>query len=216
MAAAENRIDVLNHLYRLRQNRACMVDNPEQYKLVHLVLLDILFAPQTNFICDDKMETVVRKFTQKSTLRAQMDYLDRTQWYDSAAKSVARQNNPSHENFPEKNRFSHIVPGRQLLKVSHSKNVQFISDELHMVHLTPFPPFDYNPSYINAVIVKGFKDLNKYVATQQPLPNTVADFWRMVVQIEANTIVSLNEVSLKDTVSSGCTLILSSPSKLPF
>lgn len=112
MAAAENQIDVLKHLHHLRQQRANMVDNPEQYKLVHLVLLDMLFAPEASIPCDDNMEMAIKRLTKKSTLKEHMIYLNETMWCDSAAKAVAQRKSALHgDHFPDKNRFPDIIPG---------------------------------------------------------------------------------------------------------
>lgn len=73
------------------------------------------------------------------------------------------------------------------------------ADELSAVHLTAIPSSNHS-SYINAVIVEGFKNLNKYIVTQQPLPNTVIDFWRMVIETEVKVIISLNDINLEDKV----------------
>lgn len=122
MAAAENRIDVLNQLHHLRQQRANMVDNPEQYKLVHLVLLDMLFAPETSIPCNNEMEAAIKRFTKKSTLKAHMRYLNETLWCDNAAKTVARRKSALHDDrFLDKNRFPDIVPGTKLFKRVNSQ-----------------------------------------------------------------------------------------------
>ncbi|XP_014258567.1 uncharacterized protein LOC106672013 isoform X2 [Cimex lectularius] len=43
--------------------------------------------------------------------------------------------------------------------------------------------------YINANFIKGASGSPAYIASQGPLPNTVNDFWRMVVQCEVQVIV---------------------------
>lgn len=43
--------------------------------------------------------------------------------------------------------------------------------------------------YINANFIKGASGSNAYIASQGPLPHTVNDFWRMVVESEVQVIV---------------------------
>lgn len=55
--------------------------------------------------------------------------------------------------------------------------------------------------YINAAVVPGFPPSQQsYIATQHPLPHTVADFWRMVLFVRPIAIVMLNGMpSAEDT-----------------
>lgn len=47
-------------------------------------------------------------------------------------------------------------------------------------------------SYVNASLVKGI-GARKYIATQGPMENTAADFWRMVAEQQCNTIAMLGD-----------------------
>jgi tyrosine-protein phosphatase non-receptor type 4 len=52
---------------------------------------------------------------------------------------------------------------------------------------------DYiNANYVNMEIPNG--TINRYIATQGPLSNTVKDFWRMVQQESSHLIVMLTTV----------------------
>ncbi len=49
--------------------------------------------------------------------------------------------------------------------------------------------------YINASYVHGYVHANAFIATQAPLPNTFADFWRMIWETNSRTVVMVsNEV----------------------
>lgn len=111
MVAKEKRVDVLYHLYKLREQRPNMVDNAEQYKLVHLLLLECLFAPNTTLKCDSTIKTKVEEIISSGGIRKQMQYLESTAWYDDAMKMSFEDDDENMPNYPEKNRFQDIVPG---------------------------------------------------------------------------------------------------------
>lgn len=70
----------------------------------------------------------------------------------------------------------------------------------YRILLSRYPPLDQKSSYINAIQVDGFRAPAKYIVTQQPMPNTLGDFWRMVVEHRSSLIISLNDIDLKNKV----------------
>lgn len=69
------------------------------------------------------------------------------------------------------------------------------------IFISRYPNDDESASYINAVQVDGFRNPNRFIVTQQPLPNTIIDFWRLIHEKDITVIVSLNEIDLKNKVS---------------
>ncbi|KAM8980513.1 phosphatidylinositol phosphatase PTPRQ isoform 3-T4 [Sarcophilus harrisii] len=74
-----------------------------------------------------------------------------------------------------KNRFPNIKP-------YNNNRVKLIAD-------ASVPGSDY----INASYVSGYLCPNEFIATQGPLPGTVGDFWRMVWETRAKTLVMLTQ-----------------------
>lgn len=111
MVAKEKSVDVLYHLYKLREQRPNMVDNAEQYKLVHLLLLECLFSPSTTIKCDSTIKTKVEEIISRGGIRKQMQYLESTAWYDDAMRKSLEDDDENMLSYPEKNRFQDIVPG---------------------------------------------------------------------------------------------------------
>lgn len=109
MAAREGTIDVLKNLHHLREQRANMVDNIEQYKLAHLVILECLVGMHTGIPCNE-IEESVNKILTNGAVTIQMKYLKDTQWQDQAMKTVG-QTDEEMLIVPEKNRFEDIIPG---------------------------------------------------------------------------------------------------------
>ncbi|XP_034250839.1 tyrosine-protein phosphatase Lar [Thrips palmi] len=54
--------------------------------------------------------------------------------------------------------------------------------------------------YINANFCDGYRQRDAYVATQGPMPNTFADFWRMVWQLGATTIAMVTRLEERTRV----------------
>lgn len=52
---------------------------------------------------------------------------------------------------------------------------------------------------------QGYLCPNEFIATQGPLPGTVGDFWRMVWETRAKTLVMLTQCFEKGRVSYQCT-----------
>jgi protein tyrosine phosphatase len=181
MAAKEDAVDMLRTLQQLRDQRANMVDNIQQYKLAHLVILECLVGKQTGIPCSE-IETEVKKLLSGDRITQQMRYLKDTAWQDQTMKSVA--SNDAFVVVQEKNRFQNIVPEIQ-----------------GCMFLSRYPIHDDTSTYINAVRVDGFRCPGRFIVTQQPMPNTLGDFWRLVHEKETTVIVSLNPVNPKNKTS---------------
>lgn len=61
-----------------------------------------------------------------------------------------------------------------------------------------YPPSDDSSTYINAVQVDGYQAPAQFIATQQPKPNTISDFWRLIDERNVSVIISLNEINTFD------------------
>ncbi|XP_023666780.2 phosphatidylinositol phosphatase PTPRQ-like isoform X2 [Paramormyrops kingsleyae] len=81
-----------------------------------------------------------------------------------------------------KNRFTNIKP-------YNSNRVKLLSE--------PGAP---GSDYINASFVSGYLCPNEFIATQGPLPGTVGDFWRMIWETRACTIVMMTQCFEKGRV----------------
>nr|XP_022908500.1 receptor-type tyrosine-protein phosphatase F-like [Onthophagus taurus] len=182
MAAKQGYVDVLYHQYKLREQRPNMVDNVEQYKLVHLLLLHSLIAPETGIVCTENMNIVVEEVLASKEVMEQMKYLEDSSWQEEAMHTTATKVTLPIVN--EKNRFMNIIP-----------------DEYSRIILTAYPSTDESSMYINAVTVNGFQAKGKFIVTQYPLKNTVGDFWRLILEQELTMIVCLNELCLNDDIS---------------
>ncbi|XP_023724351.1 receptor-type tyrosine-protein phosphatase epsilon isoform X3 [Cryptotermes secundus] len=178
MAAAERYVDVLAFQQQIREHRANMVDNFNQYKFVHLVLLECLVTEPSSVTCDGYLEKHVNELRQTGAMLRQFKRMHELSWQDQALSSTSVQT--SHSQVPankSKNRSQKIVPGQS-----------------GRLFITRYPFEDVNSEYINAVYVDGFRLKDQFVATQFPLTSTVGDFWRLIAEKNVSLIVVLNEV----------------------
>ncbi|KRT85074.1 tyrosine phosphatase [Oryctes borbonicus] len=178
MAKAEDKVDVFRYLQKLREQRVNMVDNVQQYILVHLILLQCLLRKDTSIACDNRLEEIVENITD-ANIQEEVNGLEDTIWQNKAIRDA----NPKQQIvvLQEKNRFKNIVP-----------------DPSSAVLLSLYPPNKESSTYINAVLVDSYQIASKFIVTQNPLLSTVADFWRMVVENRVTIIVSLNRLNLTD------------------
>ncbi|KAK9751442.1 Protein-tyrosine phosphatase [Popillia japonica] len=178
MAAREGKIDAFYYLNKIREQRVNMVDNVEQYKLVHLVLLQCLVAPETGVLCNETMENNIETILA-AKIDEEMQYLDESAWQDEAMRNT---------------NFSSDLP------IIHSKNrfKSIIPEPASRICLTAYPSSDPSSIYINAVSVDAFAMPAKFVVTQNPLTSTVGDFWRLVEQKEITMIVCLNQLDFQE------------------
>lgn len=98
-----------------------------------------------------------------------------------------------------KNRYRDIAPCEYMHSTKFDHFIQFSSfitnftDDCNRVLLANTNDTGYiNANYINMEIPNDC--VNRYIATQGPLANTVVDFWRMVQQESSNLIVMLTTV----------------------
>lgn len=86
-------------------------------------------------------------------------------------------------------------------KHKSSVSSYILSIEQHgRLYISRYPSTVEHSSYINAVRVDGFRSPERFIVTQQPMPNTLGDFWRLVAERETTVIVSLNSIDENDEV----------------
>ena len=59
-------------------------------------------------------------------------------------------------------------------------------------------------NYINANFVDGYAKSCAYIATQAPLMQTLADFWRMVWETKSRIVIMLTNLNERGRVSVSC------------
>jgi len=74
-----------------------------------------------------------------------------------------------------------------------NRSDMIIPYDRNRVILTPIPGREHS-TYINASFIEGYDNSESFIITQDPMENTIADFWRMISEQGITTLVMLSEV----------------------
>jgi len=153
-----------------RAQRNFLVQTEEQYIFLHDALVEAIASGETNLMAE-----------QVEELKNCTPYLE--QQY----KNIIQ--------FQPKD--IHIASAMKQVNSIKNRGAIF-PIEGSRVHLTPKPGED-GSDYINASWLHGFRRLRDFIVTQHPMAHTIKDFWQMVWDHNAQTVVLLS--SLDDIVS---------------
>uniref|UniRef100_A0A7N6C2F5 Receptor-type tyrosine-protein phosphatase C n=1 Tax=Anabas testudineus TaxID=64144 RepID=A0A7N6C2F5_ANATE len=197
---AEGRVDIYGYIVRLRKQRCLMVQVEAQYILIHQALLEHNQFGETEVTLSElhsTLNTLRQKNTNEPTLME--DEFDRLPTY----KNWRTFNTGLTEENKKMNRCSAVIPydyNRVLLKLdeghSHDSVQQDEDDEDE--EESSDEEDEESTKYINASHIDGYWGPRTHIAAQTPIPDTMADFWMMVYQKKASTIVMLSECNEGD------------------
>ncbi|XP_035287447.1 receptor-type tyrosine-protein phosphatase mu-like isoform X5 [Anguilla anguilla] len=176
MAEREGVVDIYNCVRELRSRRVNMVQTEEQYVFIHDAILEAC-------LCGD------------TTIPANQI---RSVYYDMNRLDPQTNSTQIKEEFRTLNMVTPTLRVEDcsiaLLPRNHEKNR--CMDVLPPDRCLPFLiTIDGESSnYINAALMDSYKQPSAFIVTQHPLPNTVKDFWRLVLDYHCTSIVMLNDV----------------------
>ncbi|XP_061093444.1 protein tyrosine phosphatase receptor type Ma isoform X13 [Conger conger] len=176
MAEREGVVDIYNCVRELRSRRVNMVQTEEQYVFIHDAILEACLCGDTTI--------------PASQLRSV--------YYDMNRLDPQTNSSQIKEEFRTLNMVTPTLRVEDcsiaLLPRNHEKNR--CMDVLPPDRCLPFLiTIDGESSnYINAALMDSYKQPSAFIVTQHPLPNTVKDFWRLVLDYHCTSIVMLNDV----------------------
>uniref|UniRef100_A0A8P4G6J7 Receptor-type tyrosine-protein phosphatase C n=1 Tax=Dicentrarchus labrax TaxID=13489 RepID=A0A8P4G6J7_DICLA len=198
---AEGRVDIYGYVVRLRRQRCLMVQVEAQYILIHQALLEHNQFGETEITLPELHSTL-------STLKQKNSGNEPTLMEEEferlpAFKNWRTFNTGITEENKKKNRSSDAIPydfNRVLLRLDegHSRDSEPDEDDEEE---SSDEEDDESAKYINASHIDGYWGPRTFIAAQTPLPDTMADFWSMVYQKKASTIVMLSNCSEEDKES---------------
>ncbi|XP_077980995.1 receptor-type tyrosine-protein phosphatase mu-like isoform X2 [Glandiceps talaboti] len=182
MAEAEGKVDIFNFVYQARQDRMHFVQTSDQYEFIYSAVLEATLYGNTEIetgnlrmkLTELKMKD---KATRKSALDKEFQILNEV---SSEPIDGECSDGREKENFG-KNRYPEIIP----------------IDRCRPLLTTP-ANIKGSTDYINASFLTAYTRKDAFLATQMPMSHTIVDFWRMVYDYKANTIVMLNDMDSED------------------
>uniref|UniRef100_A0AAY5F6F5 Receptor-type tyrosine-protein phosphatase kappa n=1 Tax=Electrophorus electricus TaxID=8005 RepID=A0AAY5F6F5_ELEEL len=176
MAENEGVVDIFNCIRELRSQRVNMVQTEEQYVFVHDAILEACLCGNTAIpVCE--FRAIYYKISRLDPQTNSSQIKDEFQTLNIVTPRVR----------PEDCSVG-------LLPRNHDKNRSM--DVLAVDRCLPFliSVDGESSNYINAALMDSHKQPAAFIVTQHPLPNTVADFWRLVFDYNCSSIVMLNEM----------------------
>eukprot|EP00116_Pleurobrachia_bachei_P004024 sb/3464286/ len=174
MSEKENCVDIFGYVTLMRTCRPTMVQTLDQYIFIHDAILEALTCGVTEVRARD--------------LPRHFDWLLDT---DSFTNNVRLDDEFERLGYNIRD-FAHQMTHAELdQNAFKNRNRAYVPYDQGGVWLFPLVQQPHS-NYINASYVDGFRARKAYIATQSPLPETVADFWRMIWQLKIYTIVMLN------------------------
>ncbi|XP_047423779.1 receptor-type tyrosine-protein phosphatase mu-like isoform X8 [Mugil cephalus] len=176
MAEREGVVDIYNCVRELRARRVNMVQTEEQYVFIHDAILEACLCGDTA-VPANQLRSVYYEMsrldpqTNSSQIKEEFRTLNMvtpTLRVEDCSISLLPRNH-------EKNRCMDVLPPDRCLPFLIS-----IDGE--------------SSNYINAALMDSYKQPSAFIVTQHPLPNTVKDFWRLVLDYHCTSIVMLNDV----------------------
>uniref|UniRef100_A0A7N8X831 Receptor-type tyrosine-protein phosphatase C n=1 Tax=Mastacembelus armatus TaxID=205130 RepID=A0A7N8X831_9TELE len=197
---AEGRVDIYGYVVRLRRQRCLMVQVESQYILIHQALVEHNQFGESE-IALSELHSAVNSLKQKSSdsepslLEEEFERLPTFKTWRTFNTGITEEN-------IKKNRSSSVIPydyNRVLLKIDEGYSHDSDHDENDEEESSDEED-EESTKYINASYIDGYWGPRAFIVAQTPLPDTMADFWLMVYQKKASTIVMLSECSESDCV----------------
>lgn len=171
-------VNIYGFLRHIRTQRNFLVQTEEQYVFIHDALVEAIESGETNI-----HQGYLSRYLSTMVANPQCDKSLPGVVLDNQYKLVTSFRAEDYS----------MISARKSINVCKNRNNDIVPIECFRVHLTPKPGVD-GSDYINATWLVGFHKMREFIITQTPLENTVMDFWQMVWDHSAQTVVMLSNL----------------------
>ncbi|XP_063219446.1 tyrosine-protein phosphatase 99A-like isoform X2 [Bacillus rossius redtenbacheri] len=174
---SKGEVNIFGFLRHIRTQRNFLVQTEEQYVFIHDALLEAIESGETNISC-----THLSRYIQslQSSDVAVDDNQEPVKLLDRHFKLIT--------SFQLKD--FHLISANKPCNRAKNRCSELLAIESTRVNLTPKPGVE-GSDYINATWFIGFNKLREFIVTQHPLESTIIDFWQMIWDHNAQTVVML-------------------------
>ncbi|XP_053972725.1 tyrosine-protein phosphatase 99A-like isoform X1 [Hylaeus volcanicus] len=175
-AKSKNEVNVFGFLKHIRTQRNFLVQTEEQYIFIHHALQEAIESGETNIDTNNLLTYVQDMLNPNNTNTDAWNNLE-------AQYKLVTSWKPKELN---------LLSAMQSYNLHKNRIQEIISVETARVHLTPKAGID-GSDYINATWIAGFHRNREFIITQHPMKNTIMEFWHMMWNYNARTVVMLTE-----------------------
>ncbi|CAL4083881.1 unnamed protein product [Meganyctiphanes norvegica] len=175
----QGQLNIWGFLKHIRTQRNFLVQTEEQYIFIHDALLEAIQSGDTNIPRAGLGRYIRMLQAPGGSQEKPVPWYLLSHQYKMVTNLISRDFN--------------VVSAVKPINRAKNRTTDYLPMENGRVHLTPKAGCD-GSDYINATWLVGYNRLREFIITQHPTTQTIMDFWQMVWDHNAQTIVVLTAV----------------------